>query len=101
MADPVTTDVEKRLNEMMAPYGNPARGKALMQRFRDLTMAMQFEGVPYDLIAWALAQHASSAVAAMKMAGAIRPELANALAQDFAETIQRADRGARELASKQ
>jgi hypothetical protein len=86
---------------MMSRYGDPSRATALMERFKDLTMRMQFENVPYDLIAYALAQHAAGAVAAMKMAGAIRPELADTLAQDFAETMHRAHVGTRQLASKQ
>jgi hypothetical protein len=101
MADPVTTDVEKRLNAMMERYGPPTRARALMARFKDMTMQLQFEGIPYELIAYSVAQHASGAVASMKMAGAIRPELADALGEDFAETMQRAHLGAKQLASKQ
>lgn len=101
MAEPVTTDVEKRLNAMMERYGDPDRARALMARLKDVTMQMQFEGIPYDLIAYSVAQHASSAVAAMKMAGAIRPELAHALGEDFTETLHRAHPGAPQLGNRQ
>lgn len=100
MADYVTTDVEKRLDVIMSQYGDPVVSRCIQQQFRELAMRLQWQGISYELIAYSIAQHASATVAAMKMKGVIHPELADALGEDFVETLQRAHPGARQLASK-
>lgn len=101
MPSPVMTEVEKRLNEMMAPHENPDRSRYIQERFKDLCMRLQLEGIPLEVLAYSVAQHATACVASLKMARLIRPELADALAEDFVDTLHRAYPGATEVGSKQ
>jgi len=78
---------EARLNALMKQYGNPDRTRLLTVRFTALVHRMEGEGHPPELVAFAVAQHAAALVAAMKMAGLMRPELADALAADFVDSI--------------
>lgn len=101
MPGPVETDVEKRLSALMAGYGDPGYSFRIQSRIKELVMRMQFENVPYEILAFSIAQHAAACVASMKMMGAIRPELADLLAQDFTDTVHRAFPGTTQLGNKQ
>lgn len=101
MAEPVTTDIENRLNAIMAAHGHPDRARELQADLQQTVYAMQTAGISLELIAYSIAQHASAAVAAMKMARLIDPVLADLLAQDFTDTVHRAFPGAAQLGNKQ
>ncbi|HSV90942.1 MAG TPA: hypothetical protein VLH80_07565 [Nitrospiraceae bacterium] len=101
MEKPATTDCEKRLDKMMSRYGSYETAHALQKQLQELVIQMNLSGAAPELIAYSVAQHASACVAALKMAKIIDPHLADALAEDFFETIHRAFPGAPGLRSKQ
>jgi hypothetical protein len=83
-----TTDVERRLAALMerhmpAPPATGILGSRLLAAVAEATLA----GVPPEMIAFCIAQHAAATVAAQKIARDIRPQLADALAEDFHETV--------------
>lgn len=104
MEFPVETEVEKRLRALMAPHESVlelARARPLMHPFKTLVDGMYAAGHHPEVIAWVVAQHAAAAVAALKMTRFIRPEVADALAEDFVETLNRAHPGTTAIGSRQ
>jgi len=81
------TATEKRLEGLLGCY------QADLPRTRELTaklvqLTQEYEKfLPCELVAFSIAQHASALIAAQKMATVMRPELANAIAEDFRHVV--------------
>lgn len=101
MPDTTETDVEKQLNALMSRYGDSRASRELQEDLRQSVNSMLVAGIPHELIAFSVAQHATGFVTAMKMVGTCRPELADLLAQDFTDTVHRAFPGTTQLGNKQ
>lgn len=93
MPEPVLTEVEKRLESLMARYPNTSVSRHLQESLKDTVDSMLSGGIPIEVVAFAVAQHAAAFVGAMRMVGTCRPELADALAQDFLEFVTCPNRG--------
>jgi hypothetical protein len=89
MAEHNPTTVENKLNEMMEPHNSYEQIVAMCEDLKNQAMCLRHLGSHHpEVIAFAFAQHAAAMVAAMKIAKQIRSELADALAQDFYETVK-------------
>lgn len=82
------TEVEKRLDELMAQYPNTEVTRFFTFKIKALCEAMA-DSVPLEHAAFIVVQHATGFVAALKMTGQLRPELAATLVEDFSETINK------------
>lgn len=88
MAMPIESDVEKKLNALMARHGSPNQISEMCEKIKSIALSPRMESFHPEVVAFAFAQHATAMVAAMKIAQIIRPELADALARDFYDTVQ-------------
>jgi hypothetical protein len=100
---PVETDIEHRLNALMARYGKVDHVPILADQLaKVIHAAVGAGGIPSEVVAYTVAQYASAYIAAQKVTGVMRSELADALADDFLETVKhRSIPGVFSLVSKQ
>lgn len=93
MLEPVLTEVEKRIESLMARYPDALVTRRLEESLKNTVDSMLSGGIPIEVVAFAVAQHAAAFLSAMRMVGKCRPELADALAQDFLEFVTCPNRG--------
>lgn len=82
------TAIEQRLDKMMAVYPDNPNAERLTARIAAAVDRAVREGVPPELAGYLVAQHAVSYVSALKITSQARPELCDALAEDFLESIK-------------
>lgn len=85
---PVETDIEKKLNALMARHGSHEHIVEMCNKIKSFALDPKMEAFHPEVVAYTFAQHATAMIAAMKIARLIRPELADLLARDFYETVQ-------------
>lgn len=85
------TEAEKRLQALTPDYRpHDPRCNALHHAIQRAASIAAGLGLSYEHIGLALTQHVSAMIAAQKIVHIMRPELAEALAADFTDTVKRA-----------
>ena len=89
MAEREPTGIENELNVLMEQHDSLDLVVGLMHELHNQVLALRSLACHHpEVLAYAFAQHAAAMVSAMKIGGKIRPELADALAKDFDETVR-------------
>lgn len=81
------SETERRLEELMAMH-EPSESNTVADAIRTHASFL-LTSIHPEVVAFGIVAHASAMLAAMKMTGSVRPELADALADDFSDTIKR------------
>lgn len=81
------TEIEKRIEALMTDH-EAAKTGGVARMLEDLVRPLMTAVHP-DVLAYGVIAHATGLLAAMKMGGVIRPELADLLADDLSDTVKR------------
>ena len=89
MAEREPTEVENTLNALMERHDAFDLVVGMMKELQAQVLTLRALACHHpEVLAYAFAQHAAAMVGAMKIAKQIRPELADALAKDFDESVR-------------
>lgn len=99
---PPETGLEKRITALMESHHANAdpMTAAIGNGLRRVVDSFRHVGVHEEVVAYTVLQHAAALLSADKIMRRVRPELAELLAQDVVETLNRAIPGQRQLASE-
>lgn len=89
MAEREPTAVENELNALIEQHDSLDLIVGMMRELQAQVLTLRALACHHpEVLAYAFAQHAAAMISAMKIAKQIRPELADALAKDFDETVR-------------
>ena len=83
------SETEQRVHALIDHYELDGRWHRLLNDIKKAVNTAESSGLPVEMVGVCVATHAIALVAAQKITHAMRPELANALADDFRDTIHK------------